>query len=112
MELIEWQDFEKVELRVGTIVSAEVNESAKKSAYVLNVDFGSEIGLKKTSAQITDLYSIDNLIGKQVVGVVNFPPKQIGKMISEVLITGFPDEEGRVVLISPDIRVANGAKLF
>lgn len=112
MELIEWQDFEKVELRVGTVISAKNNDSARKSAYILEIDFGPTIGIKKTSAQITDHYKLNDLIGKQIVGVVNFPPKQIGKMISEVLVTGFPDAEGKVVLCSPDIRVPNGSKLF
>lgn len=112
MELIEWQDFEKVELRVGTVKSAKINDSARKAAYILEIDFGPEIGIKKTSAQITDLYQPDDLLEKQVVGVVNFPPKQIGKMISEVLVTGFPNLEGNVVLIAPDFKVPNGAKLF
>lgn len=112
MELIEWQDFEKVELRVGTIISAKINESARKKAYKLEIDFGAEIGIKKTSAQITDHYLAEELLGKQIIAVVNFPPKQIGKMISEVLVTGFPDEEGKVVLCSPDVQVPNGSKLF
>ena len=112
MELVEWQDFEKIELRVGTIISAKTNDSARKKAYTLEVDFGPEIGIKKSSAQITELYSTDALIGRQVVAVINFPPKQIGKMISEVLVTGFPDEQGNVVLCSPDLKVPNGSKLF
>lgn len=112
MEQIKWQDFEKVELRVGTIVSAKINDSARKKAYLLHIDFGQEIGNKKTSAQITDHYKAEDLIGKQIVAVVNFPPKQIGKMISEVLVTGFPDEGGNVVLCSPDLKVPNGSKLF
>ena len=112
MELIEWQEFEKVELRVGTVKSAKINDSALKAAYILEIDFGPEIGIKKTSAQITDLYQPADLLEKQVVGVVNFPPKQIGKMISEVLVTGFPNLEGNVVLIAPDFKVPNGAKLF
>lgn len=112
MELIEWQDFEKVELRVGTVISAKNNDSARKRAYILEIDFGPTVGIKKTSAQITDHYKLEGLIGKQIVGVVNFPPKQIGKMISEVLITGFPDDDGKVVLCSPDIQVPNGSKLF
>ncbi len=112
MELIKWKDFEKVDLRIGTVMSAQINEAAIKKAFILEIDFGSEIGLKKTSAQIMDFYSKETLIGKQVIAVVNFPPKQIGKMISEVLVTGFPDELGRVVLCSPDMKVPNGSKLF
>ncbi|WP_420388478.1 tRNA-binding protein [Roseivirga sp.] len=112
MGLVEWQDFEKIEIRVGTVVSAKMNTSARKSAYILEVDFGQEIGVKKTSAQITDLYDCEQLIGKQVIAVVNFPPKQIGKMISEVLVTGFPNQEGKVVLCSPDFKVPNGSRLY
>ncbi|GHE57818.1 MULTISPECIES: tRNA-binding protein [Roseivirga] len=112
MNLIEWHDFEKVEIRVGTVISAEINDSARKKAYKLVVDFGEEIGHKKTSAQITERYTPEELIGRQVLAVVNFPPKQIGKMISEVLVTGFPDSDGNVVLCAPDVPVPNGAKLF
>ncbi len=112
MELIEWKDFEKVELRIGTVLSAKINESARKKAYTLQIDFGSEIGTKKTSAQITDYYKEEDLVGKQIIAVVNFPPKQIGKVMSEVLVTGFPSEDGKVVLCSPDFKVPNGSKLF
>lgn len=112
MEEISWGDFEKVELRVGTVIKAEDFPEAKKSAYKLEIDFGSEIGVKKSSAQITQHYSKEELIGKQVVGVINFPPKQIGPFISECLITGFADENGHVVLTESGRVVPNGSKMF
>jgi tRNA-binding protein len=108
---INWQDFEKVELRAGTIVQAEPFESARKPAIKVWVDLG-EWGIKKSSAQITHHYTPEQLIGRQVVCVVNFPPKQIGSFMSEVLVTGFLDTENRVVLCSIDKPVPNGAKLF
>ncbi|MBV61538.1 tRNA-binding protein [Abyssibacter profundi] len=111
MDSITWDDFERVELRVGTIVAAEPFPEARRPAYRLQVDFGTDIGVRKSSAQITDLYDCDALVGKQVVGVVNFPPKQIGPMRSECLITGFYRDDGAVVLAVPDQPVANGAKL-
>lgn len=110
METIEWNDFEKVELRVGTIEKVEEFPQARVPAYKVWVDFGPEIGKRKSSAQITKLYDIDELIGKQVVAVVNFPPKQIGPMKSECLVTGFYREDG-VVLAVPDKEVPNGLKL-
>lgn len=112
METVTWADFQKVELRAGTIVAAELFPEAKKPAYKLTVDFGAEIGLRKSSAQITARYRPEDLVGKQVLGVVNFPPKQIGPFVSEALTCGFPDEAGAVVLVSPDHPVPNGAKLF
>lgn len=112
MKEISWGDFEQVELRIGTIIEAEPFPEARKPAYKLTVDFGDEIGVKKSSAQITDLYSIEELKGKQVIGVVNFPPKQIGPVMSECLITGFPDKDGNVVLAVPDKKVLNGMKLY
>lgn len=111
MESIGWDQFEQVELRIGTIISAKEFPEAHKPAYKLQVDFGDEIGIKKSSAQITDLYTREELIGKQVIGVVNFPPKQIGPFLSECLITGFFRENGNVVLAVPDKKVANGSKL-
>jgi tRNA-binding protein len=111
METISWEDFEKVELRVGTIVDVENFPEARKPAYKLKVDFGNEIGIKKSSAQITDIYDREDLIGRQVLAVVNFPPRQIGPVRSECLITGFHREDGAVVLVGPDRNVPNGAKL-
>jgi len=111
MEEIGWDDFSRVELRVGTIVEVDDFPEARKPAWKLLVDFGLEIGLKKSSAQITHLYGKDELVGKQVLGVVNFPPKQIGPVRSECLITGFIRDDGAVVLAVPDEPVANGLKL-
>lgn len=111
METISWPDFEKVELRVGTIVEAADFPQARKPAYLLKVDFGPEIGIRKSSAQITTFYTKEELIGRQVVGVVNFPPKQIGPIMSECLVTGFYTENGGVVLAAPERAVPNGAKL-
>jgi tRNA-binding protein len=111
MSQIDWKDFQKVELRVGTIIDVQDFPEARKPAYKLQVDFGQEIGIKKSSAQITDLYSKDDLIGKQVMAVVNFPPKQIGPIMSECLITGFHREDGAVVLATPDMNLQNGARL-
>ena len=111
MKKITWKEFEQVELRVGTVVSAEVFPEARHPAYKLTVDFGPQIGIKKTSARITDLYSPEELMGRQVVGVINFPAKQIGPMMSECLITGFYRSDGAVVLAVPEQPVDNGAKL-
>ncbi len=112
MELIEWNDFLKVELRVGRIVQAMVFEKARKPAYILHVDFGEELGVRKSSAQITKLYQPDELIGKLVVAVVNFPKKQIGPIQSECLVTGFHNADGDVVLCVPDLDVPLGTKLL
>lgn len=111
METISWKDFEQVDIRVGTVVEAEVFEQARRPAYVLHVDFGTDIGILKSSAQITHLYDPDKLVGQQVVGVVNFPPKQIGPIQSQCLITGFPQTDGSVVLLQPERFVENGLKL-
>lgn len=112
MTEISWNEFEKVELRVGTITKAEDFPEARKPSYKLEIDFGNEIGIKKSSAQITKHYSKEELLGKQVVGVVNFPPKQIGPFISECLTTGFADENGDIVLTEPERKVPNGSKMF
>jgi tRNA-binding protein len=111
VENIEWDDFARVEIRVGTIVEVEDFPEARKPAYKLRIDFGAEIGLRKSSAQITDLYEKADLIGTQIVAVVNFPPKQIGPMRSECLVTGFYNDDGAVVLVRPEQKVPNGAKL-
>ncbi len=112
METIDWQAFERVEIRVGRVVSAEPFAKARVPAYVLHVDFGEAIGTRKSSAQITARYRPEDLVGRLVVGVVNFPPKQIGPLMSECLITGFTDESGEVVLCVPDAAVPLGAKLM
>ncbi len=112
METIGWEDFAKVELRVGRILEARVFKEARKPAYLLQVDFGAEIGIRKSSAQITGLYRPDQLVGKLVVGVVNFPKKQIGPVMSECLVTGFHDENGEVALCVPDRTVPVGTKLM
>ncbi|WP_347329652.1 tRNA-binding protein [Marinimicrobium locisalis] len=111
METIGWNDFSKVELRVGRIITAEKFKEAHKPAYILIVDFGEEIGIKRSSAQITALYTLEELIGRQVVAVVNFPEKQIGPIMSECLVTGFHNEDGEVALCVPDKRVPIGTKL-
>lgn len=112
MDVIGWDDFTKVELRVGRVLSAEVFPEARNPAYVLHVDFGAEIGVKKSSAQITRQYQPEDLVGRQVVAVVNFPKKQIGPLMSECLVTGFHNESGDVVLCVPDKEVPLGAKLL
>jgi len=109
---IAFDDFLKVDIRVGTIVDAQEFPEAKKPAFKLWVDFGPEIGIKKTSAQITVNYKLDELVGRQVAGVVNFPPRQIGKYMSEFLVLGFPDEQDAVTLITPTKTVPNGGRLY
>ncbi len=109
---IAFDDFLRTDIRVGTILSAEPFPQARKPAYKLTIDFGPEIGVKKSSAQLTVHYKPDQLIGRQVCAVVNFPPRQIGPFLSEVLTLGMPDEDGSVVLVRPDLRVPNGGKLF
>jgi tRNA-binding protein len=111
MQEISWTDFEKVELRVGRIIEAKEFPEAHKPAYMLSIDFGEAIGIKKSSAQITDLYSKEELIGKQLIGVVNFPVKQIGPFMSECLITGFTQEDGSVILAVPERKAGLGDKL-
>ncbi|WP_113660759.1 tRNA-binding protein [Pedobacter nanyangensis] len=111
MEEINWTDFEKVELRVGTIIEAFEYPEARKPAYKVKVDFG-ELGIKMSSAQITKHYTLQDLVGRQIIGVINFPKKQIGKFMSEFLVTGFADENGDIVLSSVERRVPNGSKLI
>jgi len=109
--VISYDDFSKVEIRVGTVVQVEEFPAARRPAWKLEVDFGPELGIKRSSAQITQLYKREELLGKQVLAVVNFPPKQIGPFISEVLVLGLSNEEGAIVLIAPDRKVPNGNKL-
>ena len=111
MGLITWDEFENVELRVGTILRVEPFPEARKPAYKVWADFGPEIGEKRTSAQITGLYSAEELVGRQIVGVVNFPVKQVGPFMSEFLLTGFSDENGNIVIAVPERGVPNGKKL-
>ncbi|WP_050027638.1 tRNA-binding protein [Verrucomicrobium sp. BvORR034] len=112
METIEWSDFTKVQLRVGRVLSAQPFPQARKPAYILQVDFGPELGVKKSSAQITALYTPESLVGRLVVAVINFPKKQIGPIQSECLVTGFHNEDGHVVLCEPDQDVPLGTRLL
>lgn len=110
--MIDFADFEKVDIRVGKIIEAQTFPQARKPAYKLLIDFGADIGLKKSSAQITSHYQLDDLVGKLVLAVVNFPPRQIGPFMSEVLTLGLPDEKGDVVLLTPDKTVPLGGRMF
>ena len=111
-DLVSYSEFIKIEIRVGTIIFAELNEMLNKPSIVLKIDFGKEIGIKKSSAQLTTNYKPEQLINKQIMAVLNFPKKQIGNLISEVLVLGFPDQAGEPILISPDKIVANGVNLY
>lgn len=111
MSDLEWSDFQKVDLRIGTIIAADDFPKARNPSYIVKVDFGAEVGVKKSSAQITDLYEKEDLVGKKVLAVINFPAKQIGPIMSECLITGFHREDGAVVLATPDLDVPNGTRL-
>ena len=111
-DIIDYLDFEKVDIRVGTIIEVEENNNLKKPSLILKIDFGSSLGIKKSSTQLKVNYSISELINKQIAAVVNFQPMQIGNLISEVLVLGFPDENNEPILISPDRSITNGGKLF
>ena len=111
-DLISYSDFAKIEIRLGTIISAELNNKLRKPSFVLKIDFGDEIGVKKSSAQLTKNYKAEQLLNKQVAAVVNFPKKQIGDLISEVLVLGFPDNLNEPILISPDKKLSNGVRLY
>ncbi len=108
---LNWATFEQVDMRVGTIIAAKVFEKARKPAYQLQIDFGPNIGIKQSSAQITDFYAVDDLIGKQIIAVVNFPPKQIANFMSECLVLGAVDARGRVILMQPERTVVNGERI-
>ena len=112
MSDLSYSDFMKVDIRVGTILEAEENNKLKQPSIILKIDFGEQIGIKKSSAKLKVNYKIKDLINKQVAAVINFPPKQIGTIISEVLVVGFPNKQNEAILISPDIKVENGGKLY
>lgn len=111
MESITWQDFEKIDIRTGTVIEASEFPEARKPAFKLRIDFGAEIGVRKTSAQITTLYKLEDLVGKQVIAVVNFPPKQIGTYMSECLVLGSVAQDGTVTLLQPERGVKNGMRI-
>ena len=111
-DLISYSDFAKIEIRLGTIISAELNNKLLKPSYVLKIDFGDEIGVKKSSAQLTRNYKVDQLLHKQIAAVINFPKKQIGDLISDVLVLGFPDDNNEPILFSPDKKLVDGGQLY
>jgi len=111
-DLISYSDFLKIEIRLGTIISAELNNKLQKPSFVLKIDFGDEIGIKKSSAQLTKNYRIEQLLHKQIAAVINFPKKQIGDLTSEVLVLGFPDNNNEPILISPDKKLVNGGHIY
>lgn len=110
-EFLSWETFEKVDLRIGTVIRVEAFPEARRPAYKVWVDFGDEIGVRKTSAQITDLYGLEDLVGKQIIGVTNFKPKQIGPFMSEFLLTGFANDDQQIIVATAERKVPNGAKL-
>ena len=112
MPIVAYDDFVRIDIRIGTVLSAAPNVGARKPAYVLEIDFGTELGVKRSSAQLTELYRPEDLVGSQVAAVVNFPPRRIADVLSEVLVLGFPDAEGRVVLVGVDRPVPNGGRLY
>ena len=109
---INYLDFEKVDIRLGTIIEAEVNNKLNKPSIILKINFGDEIGIKKSSAQLKDNYNINELLNKQIIAVINFNPKQIGNIISEVLVLGVPDDNKNAILLSPDKKLKNGIRMF
>ena len=109
---LSYSDFLKVDIRVGTILQAEENNNLKKHSIILEIDFGKQIGIKKSSVQLKSNYEVQDLIHKQVAAVINFPTKQIGKVISEVLVLGFPDSQNEPILVSPDYKIENGGRLY
>ena len=109
-DLIQWSDFSKIDMRVGTVLSCEIFKTARKPAYIMTVDFG-ELGIRKTSAQITKLYEVESLIGKQVIAVVNFPPKQIANIMSECLVLGAVGDSDEVTLLQPERKTTNGTRI-
>jgi len=109
---LSYSDFLKVDIRVGTVLRAEENNNLTKPSIILEIDFGKQIGIKKSSAQLKSNYQVQDLIHKQIAAVINFPPKQIGKVISEVLVLGFPDNQNEPILVSPDYKIKNGGRLY
>ena len=112
MSDLSYSDFVKVDIRVGTVLAAEENNKLRQPSIILKIDFGEQIGIKKSSAQLKANYKVEDLINKQVAAVINFAPKQIGTTLSEVLVVGFPDKQNEPILISPDFKVENGGKLY
>ena len=111
-DLVSYSDFTKIEIRLGTIISAELSKKLRKPSFILKIDFGDEIGIKKSSAQLTKNYKIEQLLHKQIAAVLNFPKKQIGDLMSDVLVLGFPDDNNQPVLFSPDKKLVDGGQLY
>ena len=112
MSDLNYSDFLKIDIRVGTVLRAEENNNLKKPSIILEIDFGRKVGIKKSSAQLKSNYKVQDLIDKQIAAVINFPTKQIGKVISEVLVLGFPDSQNEPILVSPDYKIENGGRLY